>query len=216
MTYVTLSRQQTLERCGRPARHVYFLANGAASLIARQRNGLNIEAALVGYEGMVGLSQVFGTEISLSDTVMQSSGTGWRIGARDFRKAMDSPGFRSRMLIFADTVMSQSFATSLAASRGKLMTRLARWLLLFHDRVQGDELELTHDTMAVLLGVRRAGVTMTIHELEGRGLIRAHRGRVTIRDREGLAALAGAFYGQAEDRYERLLGPFRHRNGILY
>ncbi len=209
MRFVELPRQQVLERVGRPAPHAYFLVDGVASLIARERNGLNIEAALVGIEGMLGLSHVFGTGISLSDTVMQSHGSGWRIGAGEFRRAMEKPVFRKRMLLFADTVMAQSFATTMAASRGKLMVRLARWLLLFHDRTRGDELELTHDTMALMLGVRRAGVTVTIHEIEGQGLIRAHRGRVLIRDRAGLRQLAGEFYGQAEERYEQLIGPFR-------
>lgn len=209
MSLVELPARRSLERSGQPATHAYFPASGVASLIVRERNGLNIEAALVGREGMVGLSLVLGAELCLSDGVMQSAGIGWRIGAADFRVAMEKAVFRRRMLHFVYTLMSQNFATSLAASRAKLVVRLARWLLLYHDRVGGDEFEVTHETIALMLGVRRAGVTVTLHELEGRELIRSSRGRVRIRDRDGLLSLAGEFYGQAEVRYERLLGPFR-------
>ncbi len=208
MVLVELPVRLSLECSGQPATHAYFPAGGVASLIARERSGLNIEAALVGREGMVGLSLVLGAEPNLSDAVMQSAGIGWRIGAADFRAAMEKAVFRRRMLLFVHALMSQSFATSLAASRAKLMVRLARWLLLYHDRVRGEDLELTHGTMALMLGVRRAGVTVAIHELEGEGFVQAKRGRITILNRTGLETLAREFYGQTDKCCERLLGPF--------
>lgn len=210
MLLVELPARLSLERSGQPATHAYFPANGVASLIARERNGLNVEAALVGREGMVGLSLVLGAETCLSDAVMQSAGIGWRIEAADFCVAMEKALFRRRMLLFVYFLMSQSFATSIAASRAKLMVRLARWLLLYHDRVTGEDIELTHGTIALMLGVRRAGVTVAIHELEGEGLVQAERGRITIRDRTGLESLAREFYGKADNCCERLLGPFRN------
>jgi CRP-like cAMP-binding protein len=211
MSFVGLPTGLSLERSGQFATHAYFPTDGVVSLIARGRNGSNVEAALVGREGLVGLSLVLGAGPCLSDAVMQSAGFGWRIAAADFRAAMEREVFRLRMLHFVSTLISQSFTTSLAASRAKLVVRLARWLLLYRDRVGGDEFEVTHDTMALMLGVRRAGVTVTLHELEGAGLIRSNRGRVAIRDRDGLMSLAGEFYGQAEGRYERLLAPFRNK-----
>jgi hypothetical protein len=96
--------------------------------------------------------------------------------------------------------------TALANGRAKLEERLARWLLMVHDRVVGDRIVLTHEYMAVMLGVRRPGVTVALHILEGKGAIRSHRGEVVIKDREGLAAEAGGGYGQPETEYARLLG----------
>ncbi|HEX8258113.1 MAG TPA: helix-turn-helix domain-containing protein, partial [Allosphingosinicella sp.] len=91
---------------------------------------------------------------------------------------------------------------------------LCRWTLMAHDRIEGDEIKVTHDEIAVMLGVRRASVTDALHILEGEGLIRSRRGRVTIRNRDGLRRLAGETYGYAEAEYSRLIAPFpRHGAG---
>ena len=104
--------------------------------------------------------------------------------------------------------MIQTAHTVLAQGRAKLEERLARWLLMSHDRAEGDELPLTHEFLALMLGVRRAGVTMATHLLEGRGVIRATRGQLMVVDRKGLEEIAGGTYGVPEAEYRRLIGPF--------
>ena len=94
----------------------------------------------------------------------------------------------------------------MANGRAKIEERLARWLLMVQDRIDGDEAALTHDFIAIMLGVRRPGVTDAIHALEGKGLVRATRGALRIVDREGLEALAGGAYGLPEKEYRRLFG----------
>ena len=102
--------------------------------------------------------------------------------------------------------MVQGSQTALANGRGRLDERLARWLLMWHDRLESNEFPTTHELLALLLGVRRAGVTVALHELEGRGLIRSLRGRIRIVDRLGLQLAASGFYGIPECEYERSIG----------
>jgi CRP-like cAMP-binding protein len=102
--------------------------------------------------------------------------------------------------------MTQTSQTALSNGQSKLEERLARWLLMCHDRINGDTVELTHEFLSVMLGVRRAGVTVGTHVLEGKGLIRASRGGITILDREGLEEEAQGFYGVPEASYARLIG----------
>ena len=100
--------------------------------------------------------------------------------------------------------------TALANGRARMDERLARWLLMVDDRMEGSELALTHEFMSITLGVRRPGVTDALHRLEGQQLVRARRGLITIRDRAGLEEVARLSYGVPEDEYERLLGaPWR-------
>ena len=110
------------------------------------------------------------------------------------------------------TAVAQASHTALANGRGRLDERLARWLLMWDDRVQPDALTVTHEFLALLLGVRRQGVTVTMHELEGKGLIRSTRGAVRILDREGLAVAANGFYGVPEAEYARSMRAGRGRN----
>ncbi|MFT6533703.1 MAG: CRP-like cAMP-binding protein [Limimaricola cinnabarinus] len=205
LSFMELPARMSLERRDRPVEYSYFPTSGIASIVASERGGLNIEAALVGREGMTGLPLIFNDDRSTSDVMMQVGGTGWRIEAEAMRRLMDDPACRDWLLRYAYTVMVQIQGTALAYGRGKLEIRLARWLLMCHDRTNGDELELTHDFMALMLGVRRAGVTVALHELEGGALIRSTRGRVLIRDREGLMEVTDGFYGGPEAHYRRLL-----------
>jgi hypothetical protein len=139
--------------------------------------------------------------------MVQVSGQAMRVPASHFVTALrQSPNMRMLLSRYARAFAIQVAFTALANGRAKLEERLARWLLMVHDRIVGDRIALTHDYMAVMLGVRRPGVTVALHILEGKGVIRAHRGEVVIKDREGLAAEAGGGYGQPEAEYARLLG----------
>jgi CRP-like cAMP-binding protein len=122
------------------------------------------------------------------------------------RSAMEkSRTLRATLLRFVHALAIQMANTALANSKVKVDARLARWLLMAHDRVDGDQVELTHEFLAVMLGVRRAGVTQAIQRLEERKLIRAARGRLTIRNRRGLEKAANGSYGVPEAEYTRLM-----------
>jgi CRP-like cAMP-binding protein len=112
------------------------------------------------------------------------------------------------LLRYIHCMMSQMGRTILSNLTDALEKRLARWLLMNHDRLQGDRIELTHEQLGVMLGVRRATVTDTLHILEGKGLIRSTRGVIEVRDRRRLLELAGESYGAAEMEYARFIAPF--------
>jgi CRP-like cAMP-binding protein len=110
-------------------------------------------------------------------------------------------------LRYVQVLAIQTAQTALANGRGKLEARLARWLLMAHDRAERDQFIITHQFLALMLGVRRPGVTTTVHSLEGRNLIKARRNSITITDREGLLKLAKSSYGVPEAEYKRLVSP---------
>jgi CRP-like cAMP-binding protein len=109
------------------------------------------------------------------------------------------------LLRYVHVFMMQASQTALANGRGRLSERLARWLLMWQDRLKTRHLTVTHEFLALLLGVRRQGVTLALHELEGQGLIRGTRNRITVVDREGLLGLANGFYGVPEVEYDRTI-----------
>ncbi len=139
--------------------------------------------------------------------MVQLPGTGHRIEAAALREAMGAePAIRERFLRYAQAFSVQVAHTTLANGRHTIQARLARWLLMCQDRVGGDNLDLTHEFLSLMLGVRRAGVTMATHDLEGRGLIKATRGRIRVIDRAGLEAAAPGIYDVPEAEYARLMG----------
>ena len=190
---IDLPVRKQLEQRNKPVKHVYFPECGFASVVA---NGVhNIEVGIIGREGMSGLSVVLGSdERPANETFIQSAGTGQRIAAGDLRKAIGaSVGLHQGMLRYAHTFLIQTSQTALANGRSKIEERLARWLLMAADRVEG-ELALTHEFLAIMLGVRRSGVTTALQELERSALIAHRRGYVTILDREGLEEMSNGTY----------------------
>ena len=204
---VALSRDDVLERPNEPIESVYFLESAVGSIVATDGSRRRVEAGPFGREGASGVAVVLGSDRSPHETNIQVPGEAFRIRSADFHDLLDeSPTLRSLMLRYALALSIQTTHTVLAASHGVLEIRLARWILMIHDRVDGDELWLTHDFMAMMLGVRRPGVTTTIHELEGHALIRSKRGYLLVRDRTGLEKLCGGLYGGPEAAYARLFG----------
>jgi CRP-like cAMP-binding protein len=197
--------RQGLEAHNRPIAHAYFLESGIASVVANGPPERTIEVALIGREGMTGLPIVLGTDRSPYETYIQVAGTGHRLPADALRSALEnSASFRQVCLRFVHVFMIQAAHTALANGRGKLEERLARWLLMAHDRTDGDELAVTHEFLSLMLGVRRAGVTVALNMLETHGLIRGERGTVVILDRKGLIELTNGFYGAPEAEARRL------------
>ncbi len=204
---VDLRQGDMLERPGEPIAHVHFPDAGLLSMVAVGSAGERIEVAAVGRDGMTGLAVLVGDDRSPYETVVQIDGAGHRIGADALRAITRADeGVRERLLRFGQAFAVQAAFSALANGHHTLEHRLARWLLICQDRTGLDALPLTHEFLSLMLGVRRAGVTVAIHVLEGRHLIKASRGHVRILSREGLIELAQGSYGVAEAEYVRLLG----------
>ncbi len=203
---VPLKFRQPLQQANRKIEAVYFPESGIASVVAvgggERRQA---EVAIVGWEGMTGLPILFGAQRSPCDVFIQVEGEGHCITADDLRKALErSTSLLAILLRYAHVFGVQSAYTALANSQGRLEERLARWLLMAQDRIDAEELLLTHEFLALMLGVRRAGVSVALEHFEAKGVIRTARGSVSILDRDGLQDCANGLYGQPEAEYERL------------
>lgn len=196
---VDLPRRRQLEIRARRFEYAYFPDSGVASVVADGASLRSVEVGMIGREGITGLGAVMGAARSPYDTFMQVPGAGRRISAAHLRECMDqSPTFRAAILRFAYAFTLQVTQTALNNARSKIEERMARWLLMVHDRIQGDDMRLTHEFLATMLGVRRAGVSVAMKALEQQGLVTVSRGVITIADREGLEANAGSAYGDSE------------------
>ena len=150
---------------------------------------------------------VLGGDQSPHSTYIQVAGEGQRIAANELRKAMDaSVTLRSLLLKFVQVFMVQTAHTAIANARAHIDQRLARWILMAHDRTRDDTLPLTHEFLALMLGVRRAGVTEALQSLKRQKLIDTGRNQIVVRDRKGIERMAGSSYGVPEKEYRRLIG----------
>jgi CRP-like cAMP-binding protein len=203
---VALRERQVIEVPHKPIAHAYFLEIGVASVVAVDSEDHRIEVGVIGYEGITGVPLIMGDSRAQHSTYMQIPGSGHRIAAEQLRAAIaQSESLRALMLKSAQGFMIQTAHTALANGRAKLEERLARWLLMAHDRMTSNAVPLTHEFLAVMLGVRRAGVTVAIHSFEQRGFITTRRGELTMVNRKGIEDVAGSFYGTPEAELERLL-----------
>ncbi|MGB7973650.1 MAG: Crp/Fnr family transcriptional regulator [Roseiarcus sp.] len=207
LEFVTLGLRKNLEKPNKRVGTVYFPETGFASVVAVQSSGKEIEVGLIGREGMTGLPVVFGNHRSPHATYVQAPGTGQCMAATELRKAFQiSPSLRDAMLKFVQAFGVQTTHTAICHAHCRLDVRLARWLLMAHDRISEDALPLTHEFLSLMLGVRRAGVTEALHALREQGLIAYGRGLITVEDRKGMERKAGAAYGVPEAEYRRLIG----------
>jgi len=204
---VSLDLRKVLERPNKRIEDVYFPDAGFASVVAVQPKQTKVEVGLIGREGMTGLPVVLGNHKTPHETYIQAAGHGQRIDATKLRKAMAaSSSLQSLLLKFVQAFMVQTAQTAISNARAKLNERLARWILMADDRIDGSRLPLTHEFLSLMLGVRRAGVTEALHALESEGLIRASRGEIIVRSRKGIERRAGGSYGIPEAEFRRLIG----------
>ncbi|MCB5205526.1 Crp/Fnr family transcriptional regulator [Neorhizobium sp. T786] len=203
---VVLPLKTVLATRGEPIEHVYFLTSGLGSVIVETAEGHRAEAGLFGFDGHIPTSAAADVELAPHEISMQLPGEGYRMSYSAFAALMDSDrGFSKVMIRCMEAFTIQLSYTAASNSIHDINERLARWLLMCHDRVQGNEIGLTHDAMAVMLAVRRPSVTTALHVLEGLGFIRSTRGRITIRDRAALEEFAQDAYGRPEAEYRRLM-----------
>jgi CRP-like cAMP-binding protein len=206
LTPVALKLRKDLEKPNRRIDDVYFFDIGIASVVAVQSAAKRVEVGLIGCEGMTGIAVVLGGQSSPHSTYVQVSGDGHRISAGALRKAMaTSKTLHGTLLKFVQVFMVQTAHTAIANAQAKLDERLARWILMAHDRVRGSMIPLTHEFLALMLGVRRAGVTEALQSLSGQGLIKTGRGEIVVLNRRGIERTAGDLYGVPEAEYRRLI-----------
>ena len=190
--------------------HVYFPESAIFSLEEDVSKASGVEVAVIGREGMLGWPALLGCRATTHGAVTQiRSGTAIRIPIASLREASaKSASLWASLLQFIHTVIVQMARSIASHLQDTLDLRLARWLLMRHDRLPGDVLLVRHDQIAESLNVRRASVTDVLHLLEGDRFIRCNRGKILIRDRPGLEGFAGSSYGVPEAHYSNLIAPF--------
>jgi CRP-like cAMP-binding protein len=196
-----------MEQPNRPIDTVYFMETGIASVVAVQPDDTKVEVGLIGREGMSGLAVVLGGDQSPNSTYIQVAGEGQRMPAKELRKAMDaSESLRRLLLKFAQVFMVQTTQTAITNARAHIDQRLARWILMAHDRIGDKTLPLKQEFLALMLGVRRASVTEALQSLKRRKLIDNGRNKIVVHDRKGIERIARGSYGVPEKEYRRLIG----------
>ena len=194
-----------LEAPNKPVQHVCFIDHGIVSVVATGPRRQMIEVGVIGSEGYTGHSLILGASRSPLDTYVQVAGGGRRIEATKLFGLLDEClSLRELMHRSIHAFNLQVAFTGLANGRATLNQRLARWLLMAHDRVDGSEIRLTHEFLAVMLGVRRAGVTQALSALQKDGLVELKRGAVNLTSRSGLECLVDKFYGAPEAELKRM------------
>jgi len=206
MEAIELPLGQVLYESGRPQSHVYFPSTAIVSLLYVLENGASAEIAVVGNEGLVGISLFMGGETTPSRAVVQSAGRGFRLRAQAVKDEFNRAGPVMHLLLrYTQALITQMAQTAVCNRHHSLDQQLCRWLLLSLDRLQGSELVMTQELIANMLGVRREGVTESALKLQSSGLIRYARGHITVLDRLGLEARTCECYAVVRDEYARLL-----------
>ena len=201
---VSLTERQVVERCGQPVRSVHFIESGVVSVLAVSPGDRHVQLGMIGIEGMTGFAAVLGADRSSNQVVVQAAGTALRASIEDVRSAMESSiALRQHLLHFVNMFMVQASQTTLSIAWANLEERLARWILMAHDRSANDQIHVTHEQLALFLGVRRPAVTVAIHFLEGEAIIKSTRSLIFVVDREGLRRHAHRSYGAAEGETAR-------------
>ncbi|MBK6469187.1 MAG: Crp/Fnr family transcriptional regulator [Betaproteobacteria bacterium] len=206
LEWVDLPLGQVLYESGRTLSHVTFPTNAIVSLLYVMEDGASAEIAVVGREGVVGISLFMGGGSTPSRAVVQSAGQGWRLPAGVIQAEFNrSAPVMHLMLRYTQALITQMAQTAVCNRHHSLDQQLCRWLLLSLDRLEGKELLMTQELIANMLGVRREGVTEAALKLQKDGLIRYARGHISVLDRPGLEARTCECYAVVKKEYDRLL-----------
>jgi CRP-like cAMP-binding protein len=195
-----------LYESGRPLSHVYFPTTAIVSLLYVMENGSSAEIAVVGNEGIVGVSLFMGGETTPSRAVVQSAGKGYRLSAERMKAEFNLAGPVLHLLLrYTQALLTQMAQTAVCNRHHSLDQQLCRWLLLSLDRLHDNKLAMTQELIANMLGVRREGVTSAALKLQHAGLITYRRGHITVLDRPGLEKRSCECYAVVKKEYDRLL-----------
>ena len=205
---VEYNQRTVIHAPGEPITAVLFPENGWVSMLALLLDGNSAEVGIVGFDGMVGLPLLLGSDSSPVEAMIQAPGTMLRLSAEAFHEEVErSPALRKLLLRYALAFQAQVAQTAACNGHHALDQRLARWLLMAHDRVIGDEFPMTQDLLALMLCVHRPGVTVAARLFQQAGLIRYGAGQITVTDRPGLEAAACECHAAVKREFDRLLGP---------
>ncbi len=197
---------QVLCEAGRTMSHVYFPLDAIVSLLYVLEDGASAEIAIVGNEGLVGISIFMGGESTTSRAVVQSSGKGLRMSGQAIKAEFDaSPAVTHLLMRYTQAMITQMAQTAVCNRHHTVDQQLCRWLLMSLDRLKSNELVMTQELIANMLGVRREGVTESALKLQRAGLIRYARGHITVLDRPGLERRTCECYQVVKTEYDRLL-----------
>ncbi len=205
---VTLVTSQVLHEAEAPIDEVFFLESGLAFLTADTRDHGLVEVGTTGRDGFVGLPVLLSPEpVSVHRAFVQIPGRAYRLRATAFREMTEAmPTLRDRCLRYVQVMLMQNSQIAACNARHELPGRLARWLLMSRDRIDGDDLSMTQAFLSTMLGVRRAGISVVANALQAQGLIRQSRGRITVLDRAGLEEKACTCYRMVERNRARIMG----------
>lgn len=206
LEHVTLALGDVLHYPQEPVTHVYFPTSGTVSVIATFEDGGGVEVGVVGNEGMFGLNVVLGSLTTPHEAIVQLAGGAYRTPASVIREEFKKGGqLHDLILRYTQAFIIQLGQTAACNRSHPIGGRLARWLLMSHDRAVSDELHLTHEFIANMLGTRRAGVSEAAGKLQNDGLIRYSRGHIQIIDRKGLESITCECYPIVKREFDRLL-----------
>lgn len=204
---VELRVMQKIEIPDQAIEYVYFPTDGIISVVANSRKGRGVEVGLIGWDGATAQAVMMGATRSTNACFVQVAGQGQRMKADVMRRAMrNSASLSDSLLLVVQTFVMQASNTAMANGLANIEQRLARWLLMADDRLIGDEIVLTHEILAVMLGVRRSGVTVALQGLAAKKLISSRRNTLAILDRRRLLKFAQEFYGPLQLEHKRLNG----------
>lgn len=204
---VTVPLGTVLYESGDKLEFAFFPTTAIVSLLYIMENGGTAEIGIVGNEGILGVALFLGGDTTTSRAIIQSGGEGLRMSPQDLRDEFARSGrFQGLLLRYTQAMITQISQTAVCNRLHAIEEQLCRWLLLSHDRLESDELVMTHDLISNMLGVRREGITLAARKLAARKLITNKRGTVTIIDREGLERAACECYEIVNTEYNRLLG----------
>jgi CRP-like cAMP-binding protein len=203
---VDLPLGKVLYESGTRLNYVYFPTTAIVSLLYLMEDGASAEIAVVGFEGLVGISLFMGGESTTSRAVVQSAGSGLRLNSQQMMLEFNRAGPVLHLLLrYTQALISQMTQTAVCNRHHSLDQQLCRWLLLSLDRLAGNELVMTQELIANMLGVRREGVTEAAGNLQDGGLIQYQRGHITVLDRPGLEQRTCECYAVVKQEYDRLL-----------
>jgi CRP-like cAMP-binding protein len=203
---VPLPLGEVLYESGSRQRAVYFPTTAIVSLLYMLADGTSAEIAVVGNEGLIGVSLFMGGETTPSRAVVQSAGYAYRLSGKVLKEEFTRGGAMQHLLLrYTQALLTQMAQTAVCNRHHSLDQQLCRWLLLSLDRLNGNELVMTQELIANMLGVRREGVTQAAGNLQDAGLIKYNRGRITVLDRAGLEARTCECYAVVKKEFDRLL-----------
>ncbi len=207
LEFVTLELGHVIYESGEVMDFAYFPTTAVVSMLYLMENGGTAEIGIIGNDGMVGVALVLGGETTTSRAIIQSAGDILRMRPKDLKDEFARAGrFQNLLLRYTQAIMTQISQTAACNRLHAVEEQLCRWLLLSHDRLDSDNLVMTHDLISNMLGVRREGITLAARKLAAKKLIENRRGTISVLDRQGLESAACECYQIVNTEYNRLLG----------